>query len=802
MKRYRRVWVVYRKELVETLRDRRTLIAMVVVPIVLYPVLMVILLEALKTETSRRQAEHYTIAVPDEAHRQWLADVFKRRDDERLARQAAYAQATEAAGEDVDDVEAGFIAHLHADQVTIVVERTRSLWEAVTDQTYHAGILVQPPPDPASPADPINRIIQVIYRDIDPRSEFVYQQLNRVLYDESERIHAVRMTALAEQVYGAGPHDALLQPLRIGGLSTASPEKQFAKIIAMVVPFLLVTMTVTGAMYPAIDLTAGERERGTLETLAVSPVPTGQIVAGKFGVIVTIAMISTMLNLGSMTAMVHVSGLDKLASQTQPSRQAESFLVEQMIAESAADRSSSGTGVSPVDSSGGTGVSPVDSIYDARFSQYDYLQQRQRLEEQAEQKIGFLTTAAPVVLMAMIPFAVLFGGVMLAACSFARTFKEAQNYMMPVMMAAIIPAMIVSYMPTVRLEGILLVMPVANIVVLMRELFLGQYDVSGMGIVLLSTCLYAAAAVTVAAKLYGHEAVLFSDVGSYKTLLRRRFFRPRAFPPVAFALLTVAVLFPVYFYAQSGLISFDSSGARNLTMVALTQVMIFAAPVVVLAWYLKLDLRRTFSIRLPRLWHCFATLLLMAAIAPVSNLLQQIQFAVFPPSEALRDLVMQQALLFGDQPWWAILLVFAAVPAVCEEVLFRGFLTAGLREKMSGLKVAIVVGVIFAVFHISVERILLFTLMGMVLTFVCLRTGSIFPAMLIHVANNGLLLAVQESGWLQGFYGLSGSLDDLGTIPWNVRAAIFVVVFVVGIAMLATRGGDIKEQAGMALPPT
>ncbi|MCX7429341.1 MAG: hypothetical protein NTW96_27420, partial [Planctomycetia bacterium] len=64
MSRYHRVWVVYRKELVETLRDRRTLIAMVVVPIVLYPVLMVVLLQALKTETSRRGAEQYSVCVP------------------------------------------------------------------------------------------------------------------------------------------------------------------------------------------------------------------------------------------------------------------------------------------------------------------------------------------------------------------------------------------------------------------------------------------------------------------------------------------------------------------------------------------------------------------------------------------------------------------------------------------------------------------------------------------------------------------------------------------------------------------
>ncbi len=76
MKRYRRIWSVYRKELIETLRDRRTLIAMVVVPIVLYPALMVVLVEALRSESGREAEEHYVIAVPDEAHRQWLKGVL------------------------------------------------------------------------------------------------------------------------------------------------------------------------------------------------------------------------------------------------------------------------------------------------------------------------------------------------------------------------------------------------------------------------------------------------------------------------------------------------------------------------------------------------------------------------------------------------------------------------------------------------------------------------------------------------------------------------------------------------------
>ena len=175
----------------------------------------------------------------------------------------------------------------------------------------------------------------------------------------------------------------------------------------MIVPFLLVTMTVTGALYPAIDLTAGERERGTLETLAVSPVPVGQIVAGKFGVIVTIAMATTALNLASMTAVLHFSGLSDLFAAAQ-ARQGTAAADEDTLSDDA-----------------------EVSAATVGMTQQDYRLRRMQMERESETRVGFVTTAAPIVLLAMIPFAVLFSAVMLAVCSFARTFKEAQNYMMP-----------------------------------------------------------------------------------------------------------------------------------------------------------------------------------------------------------------------------------------------------------------------------------------------------------------------------------------------------------------------------------
>ncbi|MFQ5422476.1 MAG: ABC transporter permease subunit/CPBP intramembrane protease [Phycisphaerae bacterium] len=758
MRQYGRVWVVFRKELIDTLRDRRTLIAMVLVPVVLYPVLMVVLVEALRSEKGRRETERYHICVPDENHRRWLEGVLQREDRARAAEQAADRNATAAEGRPAVDDNARLSASLRADQVDIaVLGPGASLWERVKDKTFQLGVLVDPPPDPDAPFGGPNRIVQLIYADTEPLSEFLYARISRTLANESDRIVHDRLASMPQG-------ESLLTPIRLSTLSTAGPDMQYAKILAAIVPFLLVIMTVTGAMYPAIDLTAGERERGTLETLAVSPVPTGQIVAGKFCVVITIAMFTTVLNLGSMAAMIHFTKLDQLTRASARGGEAEIVAIQQSIEQSTSGESH------------------------RALSQRDYLQQRRRLEATADRSVGAIVTAAPAVLLAMVPFAVLFSAIMLAACSFARTFKEAQNYMMPVMMGALLPAMVVSYMPSIRLEGALLVVPVANIVVLIRELFLGNYNVSAITVTLLSTCFYAVVAVSVAARLYGTEAVLFSDVGSYKTLIRRRFFKPRSHPSAAEALMLLAVIFPLHFYWQSSMLDPNSDRPQVLLVLAISQIAFFAGPALIIAWYLKINLRKAFSLRVPAPPHALGALLIAAGAPAVSFMIHRIQARLVDAPPAF-DVFKQFEAILTNGPLWTTLLVIALLPAVCEELLFRGLLQSGLRSRLSHIKTMVAVGVIFGLFHIVLEKIPQVSLMGMLLAFVCLRSRSIFLAMAVHLAHNAIPVLAGSFEPLARLYALPTTDADvaaMATAPLlDLHSGLFLALFLVGLGLLA-----------------
>src|SRR5262245_38444020 len=91
MNRLGRILIIYRKELVDALRDKRTLGAMLVVPVVLYPVLMLVVLQALQIEQAKLERQRYAVAVPDRAHLAWLTSILAA-EEQRGASQPAATQ--------------------------------------------------------------------------------------------------------------------------------------------------------------------------------------------------------------------------------------------------------------------------------------------------------------------------------------------------------------------------------------------------------------------------------------------------------------------------------------------------------------------------------------------------------------------------------------------------------------------------------------------------------------------------------------------------------------------------------------
>ena len=133
----------------------------------------------------------------------------------------------------------------------------------------------------------------VLYDAADERS----QRARSVL---AEAIRNWDDTLLARRLAERGLPTEFAEPLAVADSSVARAEELGGYTLGRFLPLLLIIMTLLGTFYPAIDMAAGEKERGTLETLLTAPVPPRQIVVGKFLAVALIGVVAAALNLASM----------------------------------------------------------------------------------------------------------------------------------------------------------------------------------------------------------------------------------------------------------------------------------------------------------------------------------------------------------------------------------------------------------------------------------------------------------------------------------------------------------------------
>jgi len=145
----------------------------------------------------------------------------------------------------------------------------------------------------------------------------------QVLFDSSDqdgRAPVARLTGLLEgyarqqsalRVAARGMHPALMTPVAVAERDIASTQQRAGQLLSFL-PYLLVLGAFLGGMYLAIDTTAGERERQSLEPLLVNPASRAQIVLGKLGATFGFAMVSMMLSLVAFAVAFQYIPLDRL----------------------------------------------------------------------------------------------------------------------------------------------------------------------------------------------------------------------------------------------------------------------------------------------------------------------------------------------------------------------------------------------------------------------------------------------------------------------------------------------------------
>ena len=249
------IGIVYRKELRDLLRDRRTIMSMIVVPVVVMPLLMTGLgLTAVKLGGKMRQEIPRVMVLGGE--------------DSPRTMEALRA--------------------LHGFDF---VAPSQDFTNLISDKKINAAVGLPKNFDAAVQAGEAATVIIYTYEG-EFKSMFASQSLDQ--FFRSKRDHIV-----SERLAERHLPEKLFAPFEIQKTNVASPKKVSGNLIGMILPYIVIMMCMTGAIYPSIDLTAGEKERGTMETLLCSPVARTHLVLGKGLVVLTVSLATACLSLVS-----------------------------------------------------------------------------------------------------------------------------------------------------------------------------------------------------------------------------------------------------------------------------------------------------------------------------------------------------------------------------------------------------------------------------------------------------------------------------------------------------------------------
>jgi ABC-2 type transport system permease protein/sodium transport system permease protein len=419
-----------RKELAETLRDRRTILTLLLMPLLLYPLLGLVLGQFPPGRLSALTVPSYRLGFRSEEDFQRLLP-YLREGEEVLKAEGVFVEPPQD-GQPEMDLPSSVAVPLPRLEIVLGDDVKDTVIRGIAD----AFVLPQPNAPRARPrvVGPATRW-EVRFLEDSPQGREAVRHVRRLCEAANKSRTQRQLAQLLQEVPRPPAWDVppavILQTVVVPLAGERRPSA-----FLVLVPLILILMTITGAVYPAIDLTAGERERGTLEILMAAPVPRLSLLLAKYVAVVTVALLTALVNLGSMALTLRLSGL-------------------------------------------GPRLFGVD---------------------------GLSLSVLVEIFLLLLLFAAFFSAVLLALTSFARSFKEAQAYLIPLMLLALVPG-VLSLVPDLPLAGPLMVVPLLNIVLLARDLLLGRAEMLPAVVVVGSTVSYALAAVGVAAAIFGAQAV-------------------------------------------------------------------------------------------------------------------------------------------------------------------------------------------------------------------------------------------------------------------------------------------------------
>jgi sodium transport system permease protein len=451
-------------------------------------------------------------------------------------------------------------------------------------------------------------------------------------------------------------------PLETRDVATAA-ELTGSTLGKLLAGFVLMFVLIGGSVV-ANDTIAGEKERGTLETLLTTAAGRGEIVAAKLLAVLVLAVTVTVIQ--SLNLLVYVA----------------------------------------------FGVIPLPEGFALDVSAGD----------------------VALIFVILLPMTVLAAAVLLLVSGRSRSYMESQIHFLPVFLVGLFLTAAAA-LPGVELRSAVVLVPVANTSVAVREVMLGSLDWPFLVVAWLITASVAGWACRLTQRALGTERLIVPAASTPAPLSpERRFERDVPY--------WVGAFWVVQFVAAANLEALATLERQVLFNVVL---LLGGGSVLLLRRY-QLDPVRTLSLHAPRAPVWVAVFLGAPAGVVVANGLFRLANHLFPVPEAwLRSL--GETLLPEQLPAWRLLLFVAVLPGVLEEVFFRGILQHGLRRRLRPATLCLTVGLVFGFYHGLMVRIIPVGFLGVLLAALTLLCGSIFPAILWHVLNNALGVQLERAGF-------------------------------------------------------
>ncbi len=667
------VKLIFHREVRDQLRDQRTMFTICILPLLLYPLMGMVMMQVAQFH----REQHVTVGVV--GYENWPKDFplitevandkirwKKLSADNGLVRTFEQSELQFVAANQTETATTGVhqsIAPSAAEKLLRELESDVVLWV------------------PSSFNESISKdSLVVLSNQRWERSQLAVQFLNERMNDWHSnwlRIH------LKVSELGA----AIVDPPRVQQLDVSNAEMKRAIVWSKILPFVMLVWALTGAFYPAIDLCAGEKERGTLETLLCSPARRKEIVWGKLLTVMCFSIGTALLNLASMhtTASIVMSRFAGLGA---------SDMVAAM------------------------GPLPLHSM-------------------------GWL-------ILLVIPISAMFSALALAVACLARSTKEGQYYLMPLLLVGM-PLVMLPMIPGVQLSPGTSIVPITGAVLMSRALMDGEYmhALLHLPTVATVTVLCCLLAVRWAVRQFESENVMFRDSerSSMSQWIRNVWRQREDTPTPNESLLCGLLILVCLFFGRLSLGGMALSWTSVVQSTIVIQIGMILAPALIMATMLTRSVRKSLRLNRTGSMEMILAALLAVSLHPTYAAFASLVGAEYKLGEQTIEMLIQFDSIIANAPIWGVLLVLALIPAVCEELVFRGFLFAGLQRDGGHMRAILLTSILFGLSHGVLQQTITASVIGMLLGWLAFRTGGVACTIVFHCVHNSIsmLLAAHSS---------------------------------------------------------